>query len=40
MVRKEYSENIIHKTVKENSSLKGQEKEIKKYVDLIMNSKK
>lgn len=39
-IRKEYSENIIHKTVKENSSLKGQEKEIKKYVDLIMNSKK
>jgi hypothetical protein len=39
-IKKEYSENIIKKTVKENPALKGQEEEIKKYVDLIMSSKK
>ena len=39
-IKKEYSENVIKKTIKENPSLKSQEEELKKYINLIINSKK
>ena len=39
-IKKEYSGNVIKEIIKENPALKGQEEEIKKYINLIINSKK